>query len=777
MSSTFKNILSNKYMPIAVLLLASFTIVYATFYPFFSNDYLLSSGGDGLKHYYSLSYFVKYGQAWDFEGMAYPYGEHFMFMDGHGILGKAMNWFNHQVFDISDYSVGILHFWLFGWLIISPIFLFKVLQHFDFKPWEAVIAALLIFSLSPQWHRFFGHQSLTYLAFIPMLWWFLINITNSKKRWIWAVLYGSSALFFGWIHPYYLPLAAIFALAYMVTSIYENGKFNFHKIGILVLTAFIPMVIFQVFMASTAPFSGERGYVAGGFFQYMATFEGVFIPNFGKYFDFWQSLTGLKMQNPEAFNYVGFSGQISFIVMTIIFLKKLFKRQFNDIFIFCNHPNLNQFLQAGFLILLFSFALIFQWFPILLEKFPVLRQFRSLGRFGWIFYYIFTVFTAYQIKSWLANIRLKNYSLALGLGICLVGIWAIEGYQNIERQYKNTVGNLVPNHFSEKTFTEALDSINKNGADYQAIIPAPGFHVGSDKLAIIKSGRALAYAFRASYEMELPVAGYYSSRVPLEKSFEVLRWFSDDLTRQESEFELYNDKPFLIISSNARLGEADNQLLAKAELIYKNPLYNFYELDINKYKRSFKQKQKAAFDIYTENRDNLYKINAFIFSDKQTNTIFSNLFDEFSNIWKEKQPFGNKNYFGRANQHVLFDGKLAIDSIGQDLEVSVWVYSNEDLPSMPILKCETFNEKDELIEKSEVLGTLSTITFGRWVRISMIIKANEHRNRIYLGYYNNFKVFNCWADNFLIRSKDVNVWEVTKENQLYYNGYFLSNSQ
>jgi hypothetical protein len=773
MQNRIQNIFSNQYSPIIALLFGSFLIVFGTYYPFFSNDYLLSGGGDGLKHYYTLSYLMKYGHGWDFEGMAYPYGEHFIFVDGHGIVGRMMQTWSQHVFDISDKAVVIIHFWMFFWFVISPLFLYKILRHFTFKPWEAVLTALLIFTLSPQWHRLFGHQALSYILFIPLLWWLLIKISAAEKRWIWASCYGSIALFFGFIHPYYLPLAAMFALAYMATSFYKNGQFDFKKAITLFLTAFIPLIIFQVYMFIADPFPGERGYVAGGFFQYMATFEGVFLPNFGRYFDFWQSLTGVRVQNYEAFNYVGFAGQIVFLAFVISFIKKLFNRQFSSILNFCDNAELNQYLQAAFLTLLFAFALVFQWFPILLEKLPPLRQFRSLGRFGWIFYYVFTVFTAYQIKNWLSQIKLKNRWFAIVIGISFVGIWAIEGYQNIQHFRREIINNITPNYFLQKEFTNILLNINKKPSAYQAIIPAPGFHLGSDKLAIVKSGNGLGYAFRASYDLHLPIAGYYSTRAPIAKTFEVLRWFSDDLTRRESEFELYNDKPFLIISANEKLDEADKELLAKAKLIYESKAYNFYELDINDYKKGFETKQKKALKTYFEHRDSLYKINDSTFTNKETKAIYFNGFSDYSNIWKQEEPFGNKNYFGRGNQHVLFDGKLPKDSIGQELELSVWVYSNEDLPSMPILKCEVFDKNNVLIEKPEVLGMHSTTTFGRWVRISMTIKASEHRNQIYLGYYNNFKIFNCWADNFLIRPTDVNVWNTAADDIPYYNGYIL----
>ena len=37
--------------------------------------YLFEDGGDGLKNYYTLDYYVKHDDGWHFTGMNYPYGE------------------------------------------------------------------------------------------------------------------------------------------------------------------------------------------------------------------------------------------------------------------------------------------------------------------------------------------------------------------------------------------------------------------------------------------------------------------------------------------------------------------------------------------------------------------------------------------------------------------------------------------------------------------------------------------------------------------------------
>jgi len=730
-----------------------------------------------LKHYYAFSYFIKYGNGWYFDGVAYPYGENLLYLDGHGILAKLLHYIHHNWFELADYSVEILHFWLFSFIIITPFFLYKILKHFNFKNWEAVIAALLIFSLSPQWHRLDGHQSLSYLHYIPMLWWFLIKINQGEKRILWAVIYGGSALFFGFIHPYYLPLAAIFALSFMLMSAFENGQINYTKSLILCLTALVPLVFFQIYMGQIDEFGQERGYVAGGFFKYCATFEGVFLPNFGGYFDFWHWLTNVKVQSHEAFNYVGFFGQIVFIALVFNFLKKLIQAKFKSLFQFSENEELNQYVQAAFLILIFAFAIVFQWFPILLEKIPFLRAFRSSGRFGWIFFYVFTVFTTYQLKYWLEKINIRKSKLVLPFLLIIIIIWGIEGFINIEHQASNIHKHFAKNLLNIPRYSNALKRINRQSTDFQAIIPVPIFHAGSDKINLTGNPVIVKHTFLASYQLHLPFSGYYSARVPMKKSFELIRWESDDLTRLESDFELFSDKPFLIIcDKTTSLNEDSKRLIARAKLIYEDVDFDFYELDINTYKEAIVERQKMVKTAF-ENKDKLYQFSENIYTTDSTKAIYFNDFSNYNTDWNEiKQPFGNQNFYGRANKHLLFEGKLPSDSINQKLEISIWTYTNEDMPSMPILKCYFLNENGEIEERYEQLGTYEKNNFGGWFRIDLEVPALNKNCEIYLGYYNNFRVYNYYADNFLIRPKAVDVYIETEDLGLTFNGYLVLDS-
>ena len=50
------------------------------------NNHLFSVDGDGIKNYFTYAYQIKHNHSFiNFEGMNYPYGEHFLYTDCHPV--------------------------------------------------------------------------------------------------------------------------------------------------------------------------------------------------------------------------------------------------------------------------------------------------------------------------------------------------------------------------------------------------------------------------------------------------------------------------------------------------------------------------------------------------------------------------------------------------------------------------------------------------------------------------------------------------------------------
>src|SRR5690554_4200294 len=99
-----------KYDHLFVFLLGClWAIIIFSPFVFSPNEFLFSSGGDGLKNYFTYLYQVKYGSGIHFEGMNYPHGEHVVFTDNMPGLVWLIQFVSIFFPDFKDWSLGIVH--------------------------------------------------------------------------------------------------------------------------------------------------------------------------------------------------------------------------------------------------------------------------------------------------------------------------------------------------------------------------------------------------------------------------------------------------------------------------------------------------------------------------------------------------------------------------------------------------------------------------------------------------------------------------------------------
>jgi hypothetical protein len=226
--------------------------------------------------------------------------------------------------------------------------------------------------------------------------------------------------------------------------------------------------------------------------------------------------------------------------------------------------------------------------------------------------------------------------------------------------------------------------------------------------------------------------------------------------------KLPSEKPFLVIAAKPFEEQKHLPLFKTATKFFENDRFVLFELDFKKFEKIIKKEQRQRQQQFNLREKELFLTEEKIWADVPTKAI---LFENFDTKSKKK-------YEGFGNKHVFFDGFLPKDSIGQPLEISLWVNIDNALPSVPLLKCEIYDKNNSLIERKEVLGNLQTQVRGTWLRIPLNLTATEHRYKLYLGYYNDFTLFHCEADNFLIRPTNVNVWQQTgKKMGFSYNGW------
>ena len=87
------------------------------------NTTMFGNENDGLKNYYTFSYFVNYNKPTDviLSGMNYPFGEHIVFTDNIPILASLGSFLNQLGLPIAENTVGIINFLLLVNVLFSII--------------------------------------------------------------------------------------------------------------------------------------------------------------------------------------------------------------------------------------------------------------------------------------------------------------------------------------------------------------------------------------------------------------------------------------------------------------------------------------------------------------------------------------------------------------------------------------------------------------------------------------------------------------------------------
>ena len=187
---------------VALLLLAHLIILLARVKPILGSptEYLLTPGGDGIKTYFALLYYVQFDHGMQFTGMNYPSGELLLYTDGFPLLAWLLKAWK-SVFGLSMGGVvaALNCTVLLSSLPASPL-VFALLRRCGVGRWYGALTALVIVLLSPQFHRLDGHLTLALPFAIPLLWYLQVRLAaaeasaGSRARWLAAYIISTLLL-------------------------------------------------------------------------------------------------------------------------------------------------------------------------------------------------------------------------------------------------------------------------------------------------------------------------------------------------------------------------------------------------------------------------------------------------------------------------------------------------------------------------------------------------------------------------------------------------------
>ncbi len=744
------------------------------------NSYLFNFQGDGLTSYHNFTYHIKYDSSFvEFEGMNYPFSEHIVYAVNNPLLANAVKLISLFWPEVVEYSVGIHNISILFGMLLCLLILYFILRHYKISPWFSVLFAFGIMVLSPQIHRISGHYSLGYLFFIPLTWYLIIRFTQKSQNTFWNLALFLNILFWIFIHPYLGVIATVLNLCFFSVYFILNHKSIKRKLYYflrIIFIVFLPLIIFRLFVFYTDQHLG-RTTNPYGFLVFVANFDTVFFPSHPPFRSIINHFYSIQNQIWEGWAYIGLAaifGIFSFLLLSIFESFRQVKIIFYNKFF--QNKELKSFMIAGILILLFSMGYPFRLgLQGLAEVFPVLKEFRALGRFAWVWFYIINISSVYFFYH-LVNSFKGKWRFLKPIGLLILGaLIVIEGlaYHQDNKRYLFNEPNYFNKEMLPQNYKDAISKIEV--AEYQAIIPLPFYNKGSGNFEIVGTHKSMHLSTLFSYHCGLPILGNYLARTNISESKKMSQLISPSFIKKEIEKELPSKKKFLITYSKDQISIYEQQIIDKSRTLYEDEELVILEISVSDF---FKNNSKEIITNFNEIKNTLYLRENLLATSKNAFLYYDSFDDKNS----------SKSYLGAAALKVKKNLNKTICNIDNSLldasktyTLSFWMYNTGANFGQDVLNCKIRLIKLKANDESEIFQEFKpmfcVVIDGNWSRIEMEFQINKNDKEIKLiiGSDTDDRISDFIVDELLIKEKGLNVYKnidiQDSSKILFYNGF------
>lgn len=752
-----------------------------------------TAGGfhDGIKNYYTLWYHVANGKSINhFEGMNYPYGEQVVFTDNQPLLSNTLRFINQNVVPISDYTVGIVNVGMFLTYLVCCVFLYLIFLRLKLPWWYAAFFATILTLMAPQMTRIIGHYSLSYACYIPIIIYLLLRFHN-KRNWQTSLTIGLVVLCFGFLHMYYLAIAGFLLAAYLFFDLVlpdsQYGRMKKLKGQIVHFALQIVLPFFVVLLwlklSDTVP---DRPETPSGFLYYISRWESILLPVRQPIGD-WISNNIFKIRSvqSEGVAYLGLVTALAFVVLLLRYLflsvKKIFVRETPLHFAPVSTHFTNRLLIVGICGGLFACGVPFIFnLAWLVEYLGPIKQFRSIGRFAWIAYFMINIALLYCFYHLIVQGYQKGYKNVLkyifAALLFLVPIYETQSFLRLDR-----FPTLPMEEYAEQKeqAKEWMKHINVD--DYQAIVPLPYYHIGSENFLYDQQGYQLRRNFMASLQSTLPMGTCFMSRTSLQQSLKSIEWKMEPYGDFAYLKDLPNEKSFLLwVEKEFPPKGIELEWLKSAEgPIYEHKDYSLYHLDFQAASNHFALYQQNRIDDFREAKDSLYNLEPGIYTSQNTNSIVVENYE--NRLYSD-----GLSQYGPHSQEASFNGSQSID-IGNPANlfqgqvpeqepinylISYWVKIDQDrMGRFQSIVEEVNKENNEAFASNSFdLWEIAKCVEGNWVLVEQPFQLSFAKSEIRVRI-NSRDLNTTWSiDELLIRPEGVNVYQEK-------NGFVIENNR
>lgn len=551
---------------------------------------LLPAAGDGAKNYFTYLYHIQYDSTyWKFEGMHYPFGENIVFTDNQPLLANLVKWLDALYPMTNETLIAIHNLVLFFSLALGGLGIFLVLRRLGTGSVFALACTFGLLLLQPQIQRFNSHYSMAYPV-LPWVFYLWLHIWDKKQMWVPSLMIGILATVFGLIHMYHFLMIAVLSTLAVFLSVLQTPerKEVVRYSGMFTLQIILPFII--IFSLSNLLYSVQnRPQKVWGFFHYHSSWEGLLfsykLPMFQYINQHVFKIRSLDIL--EGVNYIGLVS-IVFVIIFLIYSLVHFNKDFRW------REKLTT-IQGKMAIICILSALISFGFPItikglgwLLEYTGPFQQFRSVGRVGWISFYAVN-FLAIPFWYKLAKDQ-KNQILKwlIWLVVPLVVFW--EGY-HIKPDMQN------PPHL-EQAYQTLKNPWPFQPGDYQALLPDPYLHAGSECFSWPPTGLNQDQTFEVGLQLGIPAMSTVLSRTSLVQAVQLNQLVCKpyDVPEVIQILKKKDPRPILVLESKLELYNYNSSLshwTKGTPVVFENNEYKLRSLPLNHFDTIVKQWQDS----------------------------------------------------------------------------------------------------------------------------------------------------------------------------------------
>lgn len=710
---------------------------------------------DGIKNYYTVQYHVLHDTSYThFQGMNYPYGEHIIFTDNQPILANTLRFIHRHLFDLSGSIILIMNLAMLSSVILCAVFLCIIMLNHGVSWWYGALAAVGISFLSPQIARFAdsGHYALSYSFYIPMLWYLWLRFLKRKTLATSSII-GTVIIVVSLLHLYYLPIGVFFGLFIWFFAFFKKLIKPEHLLHFFV-QIILPLLIVQIWLKLTDDIT-DRPATPTGFLVHRAYWEGIFLPynhSLGNFIH--EHITNIRPLNFENKSYVGIVGTLFMLSLIFAFFKNIIGRHWRFLKSSAFTTELNVSFLAACAVALFSLGLPFILGDgeYLMQYIGPLKQFRGIGRFAWVFFYVINVLAFISIFNYVKNKSKWQYPLKLTFLVFPLLIIFYDIYE-FHRTFNTGIRTY---NYSPKV--KEIPSPEK----YQAMIPLPYFHIGSENLTMDTRCESLKHAADVSLSTGLPMSAVALSRNSARQSINQMQMHFPEYRPLRVLNDYPDERPLLLVAAdNCVLNASDKLLVSKAKYIFRDKLSLYYSLPFSEL--------QAYGTAATNNTLDLVK-NLEIAQKGQYH--YNSFNDSPANGYSRG---GLKSLPG--NELIIFNDILPADTVTEYI-ISFWAFCGNNPYGLSSIQINEFSPSGEKInDLSNAFYLIAKQIDGEWVLMEQKFKLKQPGNRVQVILLNpNLKEESIYADELLIRPEGKNVLFPISDG-IYINNLFYINTK